>query len=299
MSGNAGFFGLTDDAPERDRPPTTEQEFNAGLLGDLKGVFRRGWATHARSQQRALGPSEVGHPCPRRLVSATLELERVNPEGDPLPAWLGTAGHAKFEDAVVLDNERLIDQWLKDREQRCTVLRGIVGADDPLYVGRWFSERRVQVSGGLAGTCDLYDTWTNTVIDLKFPGATKFSTYKKAVERKTLGDEAPEYKVQAHCYGRGYVNEGFPVERVAIWFIPRGGLLSSSFVWSEPYDSTIVDETLAKLNNIALVLNDLDIEEHPERLALVPKKPHMCMFCPYYAPKPDPERPWACQGGAS
>ncbi|ASR85660.1 Cas4 family exonuclease [Mycobacterium phage Amgine] len=292
MSGNAGFFGLTDDAPERDRPPTTEQEFNAGLLGDLKGVFRRGWATHARSAQRALGPSEVGHPCARRLVAATLEFERTNPEGDPLPAWLGTAGHAKFEDAVVLDNERLIDQWLKDREQRCTVLRGVVGGDDPQYVGRWFSERRVTVSGGLAGTCDLYDTWTDTVIDLKFPGATAFSTYKKQ------GPSA-EYRVQAHCYGRGYRNEGFDVKRVAIWFIPRGGTLSSSFVWSEAYSDQVVDDTITRLQNIALVLNDLDIEAHPERLALVPKTPHNCMFCPFYSPKPDPERVWACQGGAA
>lgn len=292
MSGNAGFFGLTDDAPERDRPPTTEQQFNAGLLGDLKGVFRRGWATHARSAQRALGPSEVGHPCARRLVAATLEFERINPEGDPLPAWLGTAGHAKFEDAVVLDNERLIDQWLKDREQRCTVLRGVVGGDDPQYVGRWFSERRVTVSGGLAGTCDLYDTWTDTVIDLKFPGATAFSTYKKQ------GPSA-EYRVQAHCYGRGYRNEGFDVKRVAIWFIPRGGTLSSSFVWSEAYSDQVVDDTITRLQNIALVLNDLDIEAHPERLALVPKTPHNCMFCPFYSPKPDPERAWACQGGAA
>ncbi|ASR84805.1 hypothetical protein SEA_HURRICANE_60 [Mycobacterium phage Hurricane] len=299
MSGNAGFFGLTDDAPERDKPPTPTAEFNASLLADLKGVFKRAWATHARSAQKALGPSEVGHPCARRLVTAMLEMPRINPEGDPLPAWLGTAGHAKFEDAVLFDNDRIVDEWLRDREQRCTVLREVTGADgvidpdaEPTYVGRWFSERRVQVSGGLAGTCDLFDTWTGTVIDLKFPGATAFSTYKKH-------GPSPEYKVQAHCYGKGYRNAGFDVNRVAIWFIPRGGTLSSSFVWSEAYDEQIVADTLTKLNDIALVLNDLDIEEHPERLALVPKHPHNCMFCPFFVTKPDPERPWACEGGAS
>ncbi|ASR85564.1 exonuclease [Mycobacterium phage Krueger] len=299
MSGNAGFFGLTDDAPAHARPVSETAEFNAALLRDLKGVFKRGWATHARSAQRALGPSEVGHPCVRRLATATMDLPRINPEGDPLPAWLGTAGHSKYEDAIVLDNERIIDEWLKDREQRCTVLRGVAGGDDPQYVGRWFSERRVTVTGGLAGTCDLYDTWTDTVIDLKFPGGTKFSAYKKAAERKCLGDEAPEYKVQAHCYGRGYVNEGFPVKRVAIWFIPRGGLLSSSFVWSEPYDPAIVDSTIEKLQNIAIALHDLDIDAHPERLALIAKTPHNCMYCPFYAPVLDSTQPWACDGGAS
>ncbi|AYR01665.1 Cas4 family endonuclease [Mycobacterium phage Scarlett] len=305
MSSNAEFFGLTDDAPERDRPETTEQELNAALLADLKGVFRRGWATHARSAQRALGPSEVGHPCARRLATATMAYPRVNPEGDPLPAWLGTAGHSKFEDSVELDNQRIVDEWIADRERKCTVLREVAEGDEPQYVGRWFTERRVQVSGGLAGTCDLYDTWTGTVIDLKFPGATAFAKYKKAKERGTMAEDAPEYHTQAHCYGRGYVNEGFPVNRVAIWCIPRGGMLSNSFVWSEAYNPEVVDATLAKLDKIALVLNDLDIDAHPERLALIPKQPHNCMFCPYFVPtrpggtaKLDPAQPWACAGGA-
>ncbi|ASR85946.1 Cas4 family endonuclease [Mycobacterium Phage Niklas] len=294
MSSNAGFFGLTDDAPARDRPQTETQEFNAGLLADLKGVFRRAWAQHGRSLQKALGPSEIGHPCPRRLASSMMEYDRINPEGDPLPAWLGTAGHTKFEDAVNLDNERLIDQWLKDRQQRCTVLRGVTGGDDPQYVGRWFTERRVNVRGSLSGTCDLYDTWTDTVIDLKFPGASRFQEYKK------FGpiDKAPEYRVQAHAYGRGYRNEGFPVKRVAIWFIPRGGTLSASFVWSEPYSDEIIDQALDKLDNILIALDELRIDQHPERIALVPKVPSSCMFCPFFSPVPNPEVPHACTGDA-
>ncbi|UVD41017.1 Cas4 family endonuclease [Mycobacterium phage Nanz197] len=294
MSGNAAFFGLTDDAPERDRPPTDEQQFNADLLADLKGVFKRAWAQHGRSLQRALGPSEIGHPCPRRLASAMLELPRINPEGDPLPAWLGTAGHTKFEDAVNLDNERIIDQWLKDRQQRCTVLRGVAGGDDPQYVGRWFTERRVTVRGGLSGTCDLYDTWTDTVIDLKFPGASRFAEYKK------FGpvDKAPEYRVQAHAYGRGYQNEGFPVKRVAIWFIPRGGTLAASFVWSEPYNNGIIDGALVNLDNILVALDELQVDKYPERIALVPKVPSNCMFCPFFSPSAGRPEPHACTGGA-
>ncbi|ALF01429.1 Cas4 family endonuclease [Mycobacterium phage LilPharaoh] len=292
MSANAKFFGLTDDAHERDRPPTADQEFNDTLLADLKGVFKRAWSQHSRSLQKALGPSEIGHPCPRRLASAMLDLPRINPEGDPLPAWLGTAGHAKFEDAVNLDNERIIDRWLKDRAQRCTVLRGIAGADDPMYVGRWFTERRVTVRGGLSGTCDLYDTWTDTVIDLKFPGASRFNEYKK------FGpvNKAPEYRVQAHAYGRGYRNEGFPVQRVAIWFVPRGGTLSSSFVWSEQYSDAIVDEALERLDNITIAIDELRVDEHPERIAMLPKVTGTCMFCPYFTPAAGHPEPHACRG---
>ncbi|ASR86802.1 DNA helicase [Mycobacterium phage Findley] len=284
MSASSSFLGLSDDADPRDKPRAAT--FDSKLLGDLKGVLKRAWAQHPRSQQRAIGPSEVGHPCARRLASTMLELDRVNPEGDPLPAWLGTAGHAKFETAVEHDNDQIVDAWLRDRNKPCTATdRG-----DGAPIGRWLSERRVTVRGGLTGTCDLYDTWTDTVIDLKFPGSSRFQQYKR-------NGPAAEYRTQAHLYGRGYRNEGFDVKRVAIWFIPRGGTLSSSFVWSEPYSDKVVDEALDKLDNILLVLVDLAIEEHPERLALVPKVAHDCMFCPFFTTRPDPERPWACEGG--
>lgn len=291
------FLGLSEDSRPEDRPPTDDQRANAELLSDLKGVFKRQWGQHARSKQKALGPSEIGVACPRRIAGALMDLPRINPEGDPLPAWLGTAGHAKFEDAVEFDNTSLIDQWVKDSEQRCTVLRAVEGGE-PQYVGRWFSERRVTVSGDLAGTCDLYDTWTDTVIDLKFPGATKFQAYRKANAAGTLGVEAPEYRTQAHSYGRGYRNAGFDVKRVAIWFIPRGGQLSSSFVWAEPYSDAVVDEALARLRAITMAAADLQLDEHPERLQLVPKVAGSCLFCPFYTPRAGHEQPHACTGNA-
>lgn len=295
MSNTSGtFLGLAPDSRDEDRPPTDTQRANAELLADLKAVFKRQWAQHGRSQQKALGPSEIGVACPRRLAGQLMDLPRINPEGDPLPAWLGTAGHAKFEDAVEFDNDRIVQQWLQDRRQRCTVLSGVT--EDDQYVGRWFSERRVTVSGDLAGTCDLYDTWTDTVIDLKFPGATKFQAYRKATERRTLGDESPEYRTQAHCYGRGYRNLGFDVKRVAIWFIPRGGQLSSSFVWDEPYSDEVVDGALARLRNITIAAVELQLDEHPERLQLVPKVAGSCMFCPFYTPRTGHEQPHACNG---
>ncbi|AXH46898.1 exonuclease [Mycobacterium phage Aminay] len=264
---------------------------DAELLVDLKDVLRLQYNATPRHLQKALGPSEVGHPCARRLAGGLLGLERINPEGDPLPSWLGTAGHARFEDAVALDNARIIADYMAHFDAtgsrtggpRCTWRDGAP-------VGRWFSERRVTIRGDLAGTCDLFDTWTNTVIDLKFPGASRCTHYKKH-------GPTPEYRAQAHMYGRGYRNEGFPVERVAIWFLPRGGMLASSFVWSEAYDDAIVDGVLGKLDNIAVLLNDLDIERHPERLALVPANTTSCTFCPFWSPRPDPlMRPHACAG---
>lgn len=281
---SSSFLGLDDEDAEyavAKRDPSVE------LCDDLKGVLRRKWKLHPRSQQKAIGPSEVGHPCPRKLASTLLQFPRINPEFDPLPAWLGTAGHAKFEDAVEHDNETIIEAFLNRADDEpappCTWIDG-------KPVGRWLSERRVTIRADLSGTCDLFDTWTGTVIDLKFPGESRMRKYKKE-------GPSPEYRTQAHGYGRGYRNEGFKVNRVGIWFIPRGGMLASSFVWSEPYDDAIVDEMLDKLDNIAIVLDELQVETHTERIEHVPKIPHDCVFCPFHTTRRDDERVYACRGG--
>lgn len=300
MSNNSSaFLGLTDDAPERDRPPTDEQVVQMELLADLKAVLRQHYFETPRNMQKALGPSEVGHPCARRIAGGLLELDRVNPESDPLPSWVGTAGHSRFEIAVELDNEKIIDRRAADEAEngehataRCTILGELTNDGDPMAIGRWLSERRVTVRPGLAGTADLYDTWTNTVIDLKFPGVTKIRHYRKH-------GPSPEYRAQGHLYGRGYRNEGFDVKRVAIWFIPRGGFLSDSYLWSEPYSDALVDDVLVKLDNIAVLLDEFQIEQHPERLAIIPKQPSNCEYCPFFMAGIGRPAPHACKGAAA
>lgn len=287
---SSSFLGLDDEDAEY---AVARRDPNVELCEDLKGVLRRKWKQHPRSQQKAIGPSEVGHPCPRKLAATLLQFPRINPEFDPLPAWLGTAGHAKWEEAVEHDNAEIIKAFFNrgdDPAPRCTFLGDGRPEGTPTAVGRWLSERRVQIRSDLSGTCDLFDTWTGTVIDLKFPGASRMTKYKK-------DGPSPEYRIQAHAYGRGYRNEGFEVNRVGIWFIPRGGMLASSFVWSEPYNDEIVSEMLDKLDNIAIVLDEMQIEQHPERLSMVPKVAHDCMFCPFHTTRRDDDRPHACTGG--
>lgn len=269
----AEFFGLSE---------PVYADADAELLAALKGVFYRDWDNHPRSLQKRLGPSEVGHPCARKLAAGMAGLERLNPDGDPLPAWLGTAGHAKYEQAVIADNERIIAEHQADPTVRCTY-------DGDKAIGRWFPERRVQVSEYLSGTCDLMDTWTNTVTDLKFPGASRATYYSK-------NGPSREYQTQAHLYGRGYKNAGWPVERVSIWFLPRGGYLSKSFIWSEPYNDDLVDEALAKLDRVTTLVTDLDLANHPERLSLVPHTPNGCMWCPMWSPTGT--EPHSCKDGA-
>jgi hypothetical protein len=298
----ANFLGLTDDADPRDRPPSSEEVSRMELLDDLKAVLRQHYFETPRNLQKALGPSEVGHPCARKIAAGLLEFDRINPEGDPLPSWVGTAGHSRFELSVDLDNEKIIDRRAADEAdngeyatERCTFLPHIPGipaaGEEP--IGRWLSERRVTVRPGLAGTADLYDTWTDTVIDLKFPGVTKCRHYRKH-------GPVPEYRAQGHLYGKGYRNEGFDVKRVAIWFIPRGGFLSDSFVWSEPYNEQLVDDVLTKLDNISVLLDEFQIENHPERLKIIPATPSNCEYCPIFSPPGGVARTavYGCAGAA-
>lgn len=261
---------------------TTEPAADTGLLSDLKAVIRNHDASRPRSRQTALGPSQVGHPCIRKLAQGLMEVERINPAGDILPAYIGTAVHAQLEAAIAVDNGRIIADHLTDTTKPCTWIDGAP-------IGRWISERKVTIREGLAGSCDLYDTFTNTVIDLKVPGASKMTEYRKHGPSET-------YQRQAHLYGRGYVNAGFTVNAVGIWFVPRAGQLATSHLWTEPYDDAMVAETLARIDNAATLIHDFEVEQHPERWAWFPKTPVDCTFCEWFTPNPNHPNPAACTG---
>src|SRR5438309_11787526 len=74
------------------------------LLSDLKNMLRQHARSHPRHLQIQLGPSEVGHPCSRKLAQGLLELPQINPQYDPLPSYIGVAAHKAMEDAAALDN---------------------------------------------------------------------------------------------------------------------------------------------------------------------------------------------------
>jgi hypothetical protein len=255
------------------------QEFLAAepgsqLHNELKNLIHQHADAHPRSAQAALGPSEVGHPCLRKLVQGlifgsgqTMSGDIINPPGDPLPAYIGVAGHSKIEEAVHLDN----------------LMRQSRGQQP-----RWISERKVTVRHDLSGTCDLYDLDTDTVIDVKFPGTTAMTRYKKE-------GPSPEYRVQAHLYGAGYRNEGYNVTTVGIWFLPRAGQLASSYLWTEPYNHAVVDDVLTRIDLAHSMVEHLALGAEPQRLNLLPKTPHNCGFCPYFTPVPHTD-PTACPG---
>lgn len=259
------------------------------LLTDIKNLIRQADSLKPRSLQKALGPSEVGHPCTRKLAHGTVNATRhalaaengawtkptaleegLNRFNDPWAAIMGTAAHAWLEDAVKRDN----------------VQRGRV---------RWISEQEVYVDPRrpkLRGTCDLYDVDTASVLDWKVPGKTRHDKYKKHGPSVT-------YRAQAHLYGSGYRQLGLPVEKVGIVFLSRSGGLRDAFLWREDYSQELVDGVLTHLESVDQYIEELNLLTTPANFPQVPMVPtDDCYLCPFYSPGAGLTEPFKCPGKA-
>lgn len=218
----------------------------------MTGAVKYAAANAPRSLQAAIGPSEVGVECTRRLAYKLLDWPTANPGGDPLPSFIGTGAHAQVAEALEMHNQ--------------------------IEPGRFLIEERVKVAPGLSGSCDCYDTGLDAVVDHKFVGTGSMRKYK-------ANGPSTVYRTQVHLYGLGWENAGRTPKHVAIAFYPRGGLLSGLHVWAEPYDRQIALDALARLDTTRAALIALDPELTPANWALFPTVPgHACEYCPWYAP---------------
>lgn len=231
------------------------------LRDDLIAMIKAKSAANPRHLQRELGPSEVGHPCMRKVAFGMMEVPRCNPEYDPLPSIIGVAMHTWLEGAARFDNENL------GRE-------------------RWIIETRVEVTPGLSGTADLYDKDSGTVIDWKNLGYTSFPAHVK--------EPGLTYRNQVQMYGKGFARLGYPVKQVAIAMLPRTGTLNKMHLHREDYDESRADAAVARRDAIIGMLDDFDIELNPDRYQWFPKTPDTCFFCPWW--KPEPNSPIQCDG---
>lgn len=216
-------------------------------------------ANHPRSRQKAIGPSEIGEPCARKLGYKFLEVPKTNDSTDPWASFVGTAVHAKLEEVVVGWGERNQSE-------------------------RFLVEQIVYLPGtSIKGSCDLFDTETGTVIDYKIIGVGPMREYKRNI---------PEYyRVQVQLYGLGLESAGHKVENVAIAFFPRSGFLTDLFVHTEKYDPEIARAALARLGKVesaAEILGDAS------KLPAQPSR--RCTFCPFYDPTVTEATAKSCPG---
>jgi hypothetical protein len=219
------------------------------------------WADeqNPRSKQIAIGPSEIGDPCDRRVAYRLAQMEAVNRTFDPWAAIVGTALHS----------------WLEDAFQ----------AWNGTHPGSpWATETPVVLTDFVKGRSDLYHSDWQCVIDHKGAGPDVMRKYRK-------DGPPPGYIVQVQCYGYGYEKLGIPVRKVALAFYPRAGWLRDLYVWTSDYDRSVAEEALARLSRIATELLSADILNRGHRWENVPASPsNACGFCPMYVPDRDPDR---------
>jgi hypothetical protein len=212
------------------------------------------WNEHSspRSQQVAVGPSEIGQPCDRRLAYRIAGIPPLNTGSDPWPAVVGTSVHAWLEKAINQYQEANGDQG-------------------------WLTELRVYPDPMISGSSDVYNSRLRMVVDHKTTGSDK-------IRKLSRGEPPPpEYVTQIQVYGLGHRKAGREVERVALVFYPRSGWLDDCYVWTAPYDESVAVAALERTYRIGGQLIDLDIENNPHRFQLIDATPgDACVFCDHY-----------------
>lgn len=226
----------------------------------LRSIVTDGIANQPRSLQKRIGPSEIGNPC-THCLAAKLAGWVENRDAAWLP-FIGACTHEGFSN-LVLTHEA-------DRNAMHTT--GV----------RWLSEHEITVGNigtePITGTCDLFDTVTGTVTDLKVVGTITLKNAKRG--------PSDTYRVQVHSYGRGWVNAGYRVEHVAIWFVPRNAVtLDAGVFWSEPYDEQVATAALDRASQLAVNLAALEQGAGPEArdawITSLPRDPG-CYSCDRY-----------------
>lgn len=227
------------------------------LAAELDQLIEQHINTQPRTLQTSIGPSELGIPCDLRLGYKLAGHPETN-TSQPLSwkAWIGTNVHNGLQGLLAMANMAL-PNWPQD------------GVD------RYLLEERVtvgQVDGeDISGNCDLY--LDRVVWDWKIPGGTTLRKYKA---------EGPgeQYEVQAHLYGLGWEQRGYPVEHVAIYFLPRDQEWKQRFLWSQPYDRQRALAALSRADGIAKLVNSLGQAAFP----LLKRRASWCRSCPWLKP---------------
>lgn len=232
-----GMFGMT--------------PYDLGIKDDLINVVNWSSKNARRSLQVALGCSEVGQDCTRRLAYKMAGIPEVNVGTDPWPAVVGTSIHSYMEKAI---ND----------------YQGVHS------MAQWLTELTVVPSPLVRGHSDLLDVKRNLVLDWKFPSADNIRAMRKE------GPSA-QYVTQVQLYGLGHVMSGRTIERVGIVALGRQGWLKDMYVWTTVFDQQSAEASLQRVYDLGNKMIEVDIMNHPDLWSDIPATPsRLCSYCPYY-----------------
>lgn len=246
-------------------PADSVSELKATLIEMVRHADR----TTARSMQRAIGPSEVGDECMRRIAYTLLGSARANTMTDPWFAIIGSSVH----------------DWLAHAIDKWDAAHGRIKTDERRYL----VEHRVTANAAgidVSGTCDLFDVETGTIIDHKIVGPTALKTYRSS-------GPSNRYRTQVHVYGLGMEQQGRTVTTVALAFFPRNGYLDDLYVWQEPYRRDVAEAALSRVASIGTMTSALGASWAAAIPAVAGSG---CVYCPFYAPHIDLPDGTGCPG---
>lgn len=215
---------------------------------DVLDVIRRAMHGQARNHPSEPGPSQMGG-CERRL-GYHLATGIGNGRTDD-GAWrpqVGTAVHA-WLDAVFIEDD---------------------AGRNPLALARWLVSYRV--TDPVAGTIDIADLERRTAIDFKITGKT---TRDKAAR----GEVSDKYEVQLDLYALGLINDGYPIETVALLLLPASGSLSEAVWYERPVNLDRAREAVARRDRIKAMLSVADVERV---LPVLSTTDDFCGSCPAF-----------------
>lgn len=228
----------------------------AKLIAELDAVIEGHVAGQPRSQQKRIGPSEMGHPCDLRIGYRLLGHPQTN-KNQPLPwkPWIGTRVHEGLEEVFAHANMAQ-PNWSVDGEDRYRL-------EERVAVGRVGQNT-------ITGVCDFFHN--GVVIDWKIVGANALRRYK------TAQDPGEQYRTQVHLYGLGWENAGHTVTHVAIYFLPRDQEWKQRYIWAEPYDRQIALNAIERADAIAQLVN----KGGTAALGLLRRHGSYCQSCPWF-----------------
>jgi len=244
-----GTHAQCDPAPEPEEKP-------ASTIAALRNILIDFDANSARSRQVAIGPSEICVPCDRRLAYRIIGAPQHSDGRVPWAPMIGTAVHALIAEALHVDNIATMGAGAQKQ--------------------RWLVEERVHPDPSISGSCDAYDTDTDTVVDWKVVGPTRLDMYR----RKGPG---PQYEGQIQIYGRGWQRAGLTPRWVRIVFLPRSTDFDEAYEWTAPYSRVAADAALDRLFRLMVLVKDLGLAQQPSMWGAVPASPdRACVWCPYH-----------------
>lgn len=229
-------------------PTSVNEALGTEVLSDLADVIKWTDNNSTRSLQTAIGPSELGSLCDRRIAYRIAGTPEANWWSDPLPAIVGTAVHT----------------WLE---------KAVNSFQQAHFMDRWVTEITVQPDPLVKGHCDLYDKQSRAVIDWKTVSPTKLKSWKSS--------GPPEhYKDQVNLYGMGLIKAGFPVAKVMLVAVPRSGWLRDMQIWVDDYSP---DRAQAALDRMYLIAGNMIKAGDDLAFSEIPAVPgNECSYCPWY-----------------